>query len=77
MLPYDSLNLAINTFSSGLLGVWFTVNKVESAAEVGKCCTYNECTSVLFSGFPILQGNAEALNVRWENKASSDFLLSQ
>jgi len=36
MLPYDSLNLAINTFSSGLLGVWFTVNKVESAAEVGQ-----------------------------------------
>jgi len=42
-LLYDSLNLVINAFSSELLGAWFRfrINEVESAAEVGLCCTHN------------------------------------
>ena len=40
-LLYDSLNLVMNAFSSGLLGAWFRRNEVESAAEVGLCCTHN------------------------------------
>jgi len=40
-LLYDSLNLVINAFSSGLLGAWFRRNEVESAAAVGLCCTHN------------------------------------
>jgi len=31
-LLYDSLNLLINAFSSGLLGAWFKINEVKSAA---------------------------------------------
>jgi len=38
-LLYDSLNLVIFVFSSGLLGAWFRRKEVESAAEVGLCCT--------------------------------------
>ena len=38
---YDSLSLVINAFSSGLLGAWFRINEVESASEVGLCCTDN------------------------------------
>jgi len=51
MLLYDSPNLAINVFSSGLLGAWFRVNEVESAAEVGQCCTHNALVRCLL-GFP-------------------------
>jgi len=40
-LLYDSLNLVINAFSSGLLGAWFRINEVESAAAVGLCCKHN------------------------------------
>jgi len=40
-LLYDSLNLVVNAFSSGLLAAWFRINEVESAAEVGLCCTHN------------------------------------
>jgi len=36
-LQYDSLNLVINAFSSGLLGAWFRRKEVESAAAVGLC----------------------------------------
>ena len=39
-LLYDSLNLVINAFSSGLLGAWFRREKVESAAGVGLYCTH-------------------------------------
>jgi len=60
MLLYDSPNLAVNVFSSGLLGAWFRVNEVESAAEVG--LLHTQCTSALSSGFLISQGNAEALD---------------
>ena len=40
-LVYDSLSLVISAFFSGLLGPWFRINEVESAAEVGLCCTHN------------------------------------
>jgi len=40
-LLYDSINLVINAFSSGLLGAWFRRKEVESAAAVGLCCTHN------------------------------------
>jgi len=40
-LVYDSLNLVINAFISGLLGPWFRINEVESAAEVALCCTHS------------------------------------
>ena len=40
-LLYDSINLVINVFSSGLLGAWFRRKEVESAAAVGLCCTHN------------------------------------
>jgi len=36
-LLYDSINLVISALSSGLLGAWFRINEVESAAEVGLC----------------------------------------
>jgi len=39
-LPYDSLNLVINAFSSGLLG-GMVQEKVDSAAAVALCCTHN------------------------------------
>ena len=55
-LPYDSLNLVINAFSSRLLGAWRRVNEVESVIDVGRYCT-----GALSSGFLISQGNAEAL----------------
>ena len=37
-LLYNSLNLVINAFSSGLFGALFTRNEVERAAEVGLLC---------------------------------------
>ena len=40
-LLFDSLNLVINAFSSGLLGAWFRINEVESAAAVGLHCTHS------------------------------------
>jgi len=41
-LVYDSLDLVINAFISGLLGgAWFRINEVESAAEVALCCTHS------------------------------------
>jgi len=53
-LLYDSLNLVINAFSSGLLGAWFRINEVESAAEVGLAALPAQCTSALPSGFRFL-----------------------
>jgi len=47
------------------MGAQFRINEVESAAEVGLCCMHN--APVQSSGFPILQGNAEALD-RWGEK---------
>jgi len=43
MLPYGSLNLVINAFSSALFGAWFRIKEVESAAAVGLCCMHNAC----------------------------------
>ena len=40
-LLYDSLNLVINMFSSGLLGAWFRRKEAESAAAVGVCYMHN------------------------------------
>jgi len=40
-LLYDFQNIAINSFSSGLLGAWLMRKEVESVAEVGLCCTHN------------------------------------
>jgi len=37
-LLYDFQNIAINSFSSGLLGAWLMRKEVESVAEVGLCC---------------------------------------
>ena len=60
-LPYDCLNLVINAFSSGLLG-----GTVQEKGSREHCRSWTvlhaQCTSVLFSEFPILQGNAEALD---------------
>jgi len=47
MLLYDSLNLVINAFISELLGAWFRINEVESAAEVELCCTHNAVRCLL------------------------------
>ena len=60
VLLYNSINLVINPFSSGLLGAWFGRKEVESAAAVGLCYMH----STLSSGFPLplSQGNAEALD---------------
>jgi len=58
MLLYNSLNLVINALSSGLLGAWFGRKEVEIAEAVGLCYTH----SALSSGFPLSQGNAEALD---------------
>ena len=64
-LLYDSLNLAINEFISGVLGAWFRINEIESAAEVGLCCTHNALVQHMsrkmqFTCFPVLPGSAEA-----------------
>ena len=55
-LPYDSVNLVVNAFSSGLMGAWFRRNEVESASAVGLCCTHNAPMCCLS------QGNDEALD---------------
>ena len=49
MLLYDSLNLVISAFISELLGAWFRINEVESAAEVGLCYTHNAAVRCLLS----------------------------
>jgi len=69
-LLYDSLNLVINAFSSGLLGTWFKRKEVESAAAVGLCCMHkaplHQCP-VFWPRFPLSQGNAKTLG-RWGGK---------
>jgi len=63
-LLYDSLNLAINVFSSGLLEGHGSGERKPTALQQLDCvaCTMVQCTSVLSSGFPLLQGYAEALD---------------
>jgi len=43
-LLYDSLNLVINAFTSGLLGAWFRRKEVESTAAV---VLHAQCTSAM------------------------------
>jgi len=54
-LLYDSLDLVVNVFSSGLLGTWFRRKEVESAAEVGVCCTHKASVRCLL-GFLYFAG---------------------
>jgi len=61
-LLYDSLNLVINAFSSGLLGGMVRINEVKSAAEVGLFCTHSAPVHCLLGFLLILQGYAEALD---------------
>jgi len=60
-LLYDSLNLVINVFSSGLLG-----GMVQEKGSRERCSSWTvlhaQCISVLSSGFPLSQDNAEALD---------------
>jgi len=44
-LLYDSLNLVINAFSSGLLGAWFRRKEVESAAA--RTMHVHQCAALL------------------------------
>jgi len=41
-LLYDSLNLVIDAFSSGLLGAWFKRKGVKSAVAIAPCCMHME-----------------------------------
>jgi len=66
MLLHDFLNLAINMFSSGLLG-----GMAEEKQSRERCRSWTvlpaQCTIALSSGFPVSQGNAQALD-RWGGK---------
>ena len=68
VLLYDSLNLVVRAFSSALLGGWFRINEVQSAAEVGLCCTHNALVCCVL-GFYF----AEVLD-RWGGKQNIWFL---
>jgi len=60
-LLYDSLDLVMNAFSLELLG-----GMVQEKGSQERCSSWTvlhaQCTSALSSGFPLLQGNAEALD---------------
>jgi len=60
-LLHDSLNLVINAFSLGLL--W---GMLQEKGSRERCSSWTmldaQCTSALSSGFPLSQGNAEALD---------------
>ena len=60
-LLYGFLDLVINVFTSGLL-----VDMVRKKGSRERCSSWTvlhpQCTSALFSGFPLLQGNEEALD---------------
>jgi len=62
-LLYDSLNLVVSAFSSGLLG-----GLVQEKGSRERCSSWTvlhaQCTSSLSSGFLVSQGNAEALD-KW------------
>jgi len=62
----------------GFWGPWFKKKEVESAAACSSWTVLHaQSTSVLSSGFPLSQCDAKTREVRCENKASSDFLLSE
>ena len=74
MLVSDSLSLVINAFSyRDYWGHGSGERKSISLQQLDfVACTTHHC------GFPLSHGNAEALDrMSGENKASSDFLLSQ
>jgi len=56
-LLYDSLNLVMNAFSLELLG-----GMVQEKGSQERCNSWTVLSSALSSGFPLLQGNAEALD---------------
>jgi len=62
-LLYDSLDLVTNAYSSGLLE-----GMVQTKGSRERCSSWTvlhaQCTSALSSGFPLSQGNAEALDRR-------------
>jgi len=63
---YDSLNHVINAFSPQ--GCWGMVQEKGSQERCRNWTVLHaQCISVLFSGFPLSQGNAEALD-RWGGK---------
>jgi len=65
-LLYDSLNLVTNTFSLGLL--WGMVQEKGSREHCSNWTVLHaQNTRALSSGFPLSQGNAEALD-RWGGK---------
>ena len=72
-LLYDSLNLVISAFISGLFG-----GMVQEKGSWEHCRSWTvlhvQSTSALSSGFPLSQGNAEALD-RWGGKRK-DYLIS-
>jgi len=60
-LLYDSLNLVINALSSGLS--WDMVQKKGSRQRSSSWTVLHaQCTSAMYSGFSLSQGNAEALD---------------
>jgi len=60
-LLYDSLNLVLNAFGLGFWGgAWFRRKEVEHCSSW--TVLHAQSTSVLSSGFPLPQGNAEALH---------------
>ena len=69
-LLYDSLNLVISAFSSRPLGGHQDKRSQERCSSW--TMLHTQCTSALSSGFPLSQGNAEALD-RWGGK--TDFVL--
>jgi len=61
-LLYDSLNLAINAFSLGLLGGMALEEGNRERCSSWTVLHAQNTTRVLSSGFPLSQGNAEALD---------------
>jgi len=62
-LLYDSLNLAINAFSFVLLGGMVSLQEKGSRERCSSLTVLHaQSTSGLSSGFPLSQGNAEALD---------------
>ena len=60
-LLYDSLNLVVTAFSSGLLGAWFTRKDVRALPQLDCVARTMHQSSVYSSEFPISQSNAEPL----------------
>jgi len=69
-LLYDYLNLVINAFSLVLLS-GMVQEKGSRQRRSSLTVLHTQCTSAR-SGFPLSQGDSEALEVRWERKALSD-----